>query len=170
VLHVLPIHPLLVHAPAALIPLATLTDVVARWRPQSELRLTADWIWLFAAIGTPLASATGWLWWWQMDRPEQTLMDLHRWLGTVLALMVPAYVGFRLWRRHRLTLQKTSTGRLMAGISISLLVVIQGHAGATLTFATAETSAAPTTRPTTATSTGSGDDGWRDFLDLKERR
>lgn len=167
-LQALPIHPLLVHAPAALIPLAALTDVVTRWTRRRELQPASDWIWLFAAIGTPLAALTGWLWWWQMDRPSQSLMDLHRWLGTVLALIVPIYVGVRLRRRHRAAEHDTSWGRVAAGTVITLLVVVQGHAGATLTFGAAEPSDVPPTMPTTARST-SADEGWRDYLELKER-
>lgn len=169
-LQALPIHPLLVHAPAALIPLAALTDVVIRATRRRELQPASDWIWLFAAIGTPLAAVTGWLWWWQMDRPGQSLMDLHRWLGTVLALIVPAYVAVRLRRRQRAPEHDTSWGRVAAGTVITLLVVLQGHAGATLTFGAAEPAKAPATAPTTARSSSGADDGWRDYLDLKEHR
>jgi uncharacterized membrane protein len=85
----LPLHPLFVHAPAALIPLAALTDLIVCFGSRRKLEVAADWLWIFGGIGTPLASAAGWLWWWQMEKPTGDLMDLHRWLGTALALVVP---------------------------------------------------------------------------------
>ncbi len=125
------IHPILVNFTAALIPVSVLSDIVATILDRQTLRDTGWWTLCYAAAVTPLTALSGWLFWAPVD-DQVTGMLIHKWLGTVLSLLVLGLVGWRWWFFRK--------GRwpgilyLLAGSAAVAALVYQGHLGGEQTF------------------------------------
>src|SRR5262249_42323528 len=88
------IHPILVNFTAALIPVSWASDLLGRLFAKPSLRDTGWWTMCYAAIITPLTVLAGWFWWMEDDN-GMTGMNIHKWLGTGLAVCL---VGLAVWR------------------------------------------------------------------------
>lgn len=119
-------HPAVVHFPLALVPMALGLGVLARRRggDGAAARLTVQ----VAAVGAVVASLLGWLLsvpaWWDAD----TVMALHRWVGTGVAVVL-AILGFGVTRRPA-SMVKSGTLATLALLTAALLV--QGWLGGSL--------------------------------------
>lgn len=167
-----PLHPMLVHFPAALLPVSVVCDVLGRFTRRASLAHAAWWMLLFAAIASPLAAASGWLWLFDMDGMEGALISVHQWIGTILPLLL---IALAVWR-YRVYAQETvvSVAYLAAGLVMLLAMVVQGHVGATLTFGVPHDHQ-PTTQAAQQPARDHAhdspvDDGWQDSIRLKEHR
>lgn len=123
----LPVHPLLVHLPAALLPLAFLAELLARLGKWRGLPDAAFWMLVFAAFGTPAAAASGWFWFRRTDYPPSPPMQWHAWLGTAIAVLVIVVTAYR-W-----CFFKRATGASWPCLSlmgvVALAVLVQGRIG-----------------------------------------
>lgn len=123
---VLKLHPILVNFTAALIPVSVAADFVARWRVHEELRITAWWTMLLAAIVTPFTAVAGWLFW-MSDDNGVAIMTVHKWLGTTLAVLILGLFAWRwTFRRRR---QPVSLAYLTVAVLFVAALVIQGSLG-----------------------------------------
>lgn len=123
---VLKLHPVLVNFTAALVPVSALSDLVARWRHDAELRATAWWTLLAAACVTPLTAVTGWLFWMEDDEGVTGMM-IHRWLGASLVFVLVALCAWR--RRIRRREGWASGAYLIVACIVVALLIVQGTLG-----------------------------------------
>ncbi|MDE2491029.1 MAG: DUF2231 domain-containing protein [Elusimicrobia bacterium] len=125
------LHPVLVNFTAALVPVSVFCDLAARGTGKDSLSQTGRWTMLFAGAVTPLTAITGWLFWMKDDVGVRG-MAIHKWLGTALALLIPALA---LWRA-RTGEAKSRPSALYLGAALVLLaaLVLQGHLGGVQVF------------------------------------
>jgi len=127
-----PLHPLLVNFSAGLFPCAVLADALGRWLRRRSLHAAGWWILLFAALVTPLTSLTGWLWHRQGVGTGRPQIEVHEWLGVSLAVALPLLA---VWRGRIFVRDRDpSWAYLIAATVVLLLMALQGHLGATVTF------------------------------------
>jgi uncharacterized membrane protein len=167
-----PLHPMLVHFPVALLPISVTCDVLGHFKRRASLAHAAWWTLLFAAIASPLTAASGWLWLFDMDGMEGTLISVHQWLGTLLPLLL---IALAMWRYRFHARAKVVPFIYLVTASVVLLaMVVQGHVGATLTFG-APHDHEPTTQAAQPPAhdhahDSSADEGWQDSIRPKEHR
>lgn len=128
-----PIHPILVNFTAALIPTSFVADLFGAWLKKDGLRATAWWTLLLAAIITPFTALFGWIWFWTGSHGSGTLISIHQWLGTAIALAV---VGMAIWRGIRFKRGGNRPGWAY-GIAAAILLVgvmVQGDVGGAMSF------------------------------------
>lgn len=125
------IHPILVNFTAALVPVSLASDAVGRWRENGALTKTGGWTLFYAGAVTPLTALTGWLFWMSDDVGSHGMM-IHKWLGTTLALLVPALALWRAWyyRRGR----KIDGFYLAAAALLVAALIYQGSLGGAQVF------------------------------------
>ena len=120
------LHPILVNFTAALVPVSVAADLFSRWLKPDELRVTAWWTMLLATIITPFTAIAGWLFW-MNDDTGVTIMTIHKWLGTSLAVLI---VGLFVWRRRfRQRGQPVSVAYLILAALFVAALVVQGTLG-----------------------------------------
>lgn len=170
-----PLHPILVHFPVALLPIATLFDLLGRVRKNAALAHAGCFSLLAAAAVTPLTAASGWLWLRDIGEMAHGDMVIHQWLGTALPLLL---IPLSVWR-YRIHARATQpTKAFLAALIIVLgLVTFQGHIGGRMTFGAAAPLDAPPASPmqhsaggehsSTAPTTAASDDGWGDSIKVK---
>lgn len=175
-----PLHPILIHFPLALIPVALATDLLGRWKNNASLTHAGWWTLLFAAIATPATSVSGWIWMRQMADMDHPELVYHQWLGTALPLVL---IALALWRFRSHRQARPAPGAYLAVLFLTLIaVMVQGHLGGLMSFG-AEPSApdTATSQPadghghdhhhmdnaTPATTQPDGD-GWSDSIKVKE--
>jgi len=167
-----PLHPLLVHFPVALLPVSVACDVLGRFTRRPSLAHAGWWTLLFAALASPLTAASGWLWLYELDGMDGTLLTTHQWLGSAMPVLL---IALAVWRYRFHAREKTVPAVYLASASVALLaMVVQGHVGSTMTFG-APHAHAPTTQAASPpehphANDGAADDGWQDSIPLKERR
>ena len=127
-----PLHPILVHFTAALVPASLISDLAGRFLRRESLYHAAWWMLLYAAVITPLASIAGWLWFDAMNRPGDLAMRTHLYLGTALAIALLPLMLWRL-RLHRRQAVPTGIYLFVTGVLVAA-VAVQGHLGGMLTF------------------------------------
>lgn len=120
------LHPILVNFTAALIPVSVAGDFLAKLFKHSEFRVTAWWTMLLGTIITPLTAIAGWLFW--MDDDNGVLiMNIHKWLGTSLAILI---ISLCLWRwTFRKKRQTVSALYLVVAILFVVALIVQGTLG-----------------------------------------
>lgn len=120
-------HPFAVHFPIALFPVALVALVLARKRGETVELIRA--LIVVAGAGAVVAAALGWLNGGLTVNDTDTVLMLHRWLGTFLGL-IGGGVGWWAWRRRASVnsgLMVTSLGLIVA------LLLAQGFLGAAVT-------------------------------------
>lgn len=125
------IHPILVNFTAALIPVSVGSDILGKVCGKPTLRDTGWWTMCFAACITPFTAFAGWLFW-MKDDVGVTNMTIHKWLGTIAAVLL---IGFVLWRWWFFKSDSwPSLLYLLVGLAIVGVVVYQGHLGGEQSF------------------------------------
>jgi len=181
----LPLHPILVHFPLAMLPFAALFDIVGKFKRSRSLTHAAWWCLLAAAVMSPLTAASGWLWLNDMDGLSGLDMTVHKWVGTGIPILL---IVLAIWRYRAYARDVFPTWLFLSAILVTFLVVtLQGHLGGTMTFgdvATAESTqpsqeyrgivppdSLPTTRPDEPPTTSqSTEDGWLDSIKVRGQR
>ena len=146
----LPLHPLLVHLPVVLLPLAAviILGLVARptWRPRYGV--AALGLLVLGAGGAVLAKLSG-----DALAERVGIPATHENWGTILVIVSLVYLvlggGWLLWTRRAevSTSAQNLTGIVVAALSVAVIVltVLTGHSGATAVWGEAAT---PATSPT----------------------
>lgn len=120
-------HPFAVHFPIALFPVALVALVLARRRGET-VELIRGLV-VVAGAASVIAAILGWLNGGLTVNDTETVLMLHRWLGTVLGLIGGA-VGWWAWRRRASVHSGAMVGSLGA---IVALLIVQGFLGASVT-------------------------------------
>lgn len=173
-----PLHPILVHFPLALLPLAFACDVLGRITGRLSLCHAAWWALLFATITTPLTTISGWRWLSGMGEMVHGQMPLHQWLGTIIPILL---VPLTLWRyRFHARSATSSVPYLIVATGMLLAVTVQGHIGGMMSFggdgSSNMTSATMTSHAddphhnNPATTSTNENDGWSDSIRVKEHQ
>jgi uncharacterized membrane protein len=127
------IHPILVNFTAALLPLALLSDALGRIFRRKSLNDAGWWMTLYAALITPLTAAAGW--WWKhaagSDLPA-SLIAVHQWLGTTIAVLFIVLVFWRWVIRKRGNIP--GPAYLVVELFVVLALVYQGSLGGKMLF------------------------------------
>jgi len=120
-------HPFAVHFPIALFPVAFVALILARKRGETVELIRA--LIVVAGAGAVAAAALGWLNGGLTLNDTETVLMLHRWLGTALGLIGGA-VAWWAWRRRA----SVRSGRMVAALGITVaLLLVQGFLGASVT-------------------------------------
>ena len=125
------LHPILVNFTAALVPVSLAGDIMERATGDESLGQAAWWTTACAGAITPLTALTGWLFW-MKDDVGVAGMTVHKWLGTALALLVPALLLWR-WRFQRRRV-RPNVLYLAFALTIIAALVYQGALGGTQVF------------------------------------
>ena len=161
-----PLHPILVHFTAALVPLSFCFDLIAKWTGKQSLRAAAAWSLFTAAGATPLVAASGWLWLGQTGEMDHRQMLVHQWLGTTLAA---AIIPLAIWRGRYFRADGAPPNfYLMTHFLFVMAVTLQGHMGGMMTFGAATDKATSHVGPDDHNAATQPDDGWKDHLELKD--
>jgi len=120
-------HPFAVHFPIALFPVALVALILARRRGETVELIRA--LIIIAAAGSVIGTALGWLNGGFTVSDSDTVLMLHRWLGTLLGLF-SGLVGWWAWRRRR----SVDSALMVSSIGvIVVLLIVQGFLGASVT-------------------------------------
>ncbi|HEX8444755.1 MAG TPA: DUF2231 domain-containing protein [Allosphingosinicella sp.] len=120
-------HPFAVHFPIALFPVALVALVLARRRGETVELIRA--LIVVAGAASVIAAALGWLNGGLTINDADTVLMLHRWVGTVLAFIGGA-VAWWAWRRRA----SVHSGRMVAALGLIVaLLLVQGFLGASVT-------------------------------------
>lgn len=119
-------HPMLVHFPIALLPMAFIAILVARRRP--EWTHTAHILVVTAGLAVIPAAFLGWFAGGFALAGDDSLLVVHRWLGTAIAV---AGVGLALvvWRSRARVSHPIA---LVALVVINIALIVQGWYGGAL--------------------------------------
>lgn len=120
-------HPFAVHFPIALFPVALVSLILARRRGETVELIRA--LIIVAGAGAVVAAALGWLNGGLTVTDTDTVLMLHRWLGTALGV-IGGTVAVWAWRRRSSVGSAAMVGAL--GLTVVLLLV-QGFLGASVT-------------------------------------
>jgi len=152
----LPLHPILNHFPVALVPVSIASDLLGRWTKRPTLGAAAWWTLCFAALFAPLTAFSGWYWLDERGDMDLAEMQIHRALGSALAMLIPLFAYWR-WRIHsRAALP--GAAYLSAGVLLVVAVGVQGYLGGKMAFGE---SAGASTHGHEATAPPHGDEGAR---------
>jgi uncharacterized membrane protein len=125
------LHPILVNFTAALVPVSLAGDLGALWTGKDSLAETGRWTMIFAAAVTPLTALTGWLFW-MPDDVGVPGMAVHKWLGTALAVLIPALA---LWRvKGGDERRRPGAAYLAVALVLVAALALQGHLGGVQVF------------------------------------
>lgn len=119
-------HPMLVHFPLALLPMAFLAILIARRRP--EWTHTAHILVVAAGLAVIPAALLGWFAGGFALAGDDSLLVVHRWLGTAIAF-AGAGLALMIWRGRT---QVSHPLALVALIVINIALIVQGWYGGAL--------------------------------------
>ena len=120
-------HPFAVHFPIALFPVALVSLVLARKRGEAVELIRA--LIIVAGAGAVVAAALGWLNGGLTLTDIDTVLMLHRWLGTALGL-IGGGVAIWAWRRR----SSVNSGAMVGALGFTvILLLVQGFLGASVT-------------------------------------
>lgn len=112
-------HPVFVHAPLALLPLALVFQALAVWRGREDWQKLALWFLCLGAVGALAAAGTGLLAEEEVTVPQPgwETIEQHELLMLITTGLAVVLAGGALWLRKRLT------RGLQAGLLAGLLVL-----------------------------------------------
>lgn len=158
-----PLHPILVHFTAALVPVSFLCDLLGRMLRRQSLLSAGWWTLVVATVVTPLTALSGWLWMRQLDGMDHAEMFIHRWMGISLSAVLPVLA---VWRGRENTPGVPGVLYLVAAGLFVLALSVQGHLGGMMSFGAAEP------EPSHSQRHGSGgydhEHTWSPQIELKE--
>jgi len=166
----------LVNFTAALIPASFVSDFLGRVLRRESLTSAGWWMLFFAAVITPFTALAGWLWLRDMGEMHHREMFVHQWLGTTIAVLVPALVFWR-WKLHR---TRAVPGRLYLSVAALLVaaLTVQGHLGGGMSFGggsdSTEEQGQGVSHPhehsghTEKSESGTAHGEWKPYIELKE--
>jgi uncharacterized membrane protein len=120
-------HPFAVHFPIALFPVALVALILARRRGETVELIRA--LIIVAGVGSVIAAALGWLAGGLTLTDADTVLMLHRWLGTLLGL-AGGLIAWWAWRWRNSIDHGLMVGSI--GVIVAFLLV-QGFLGASVT-------------------------------------
>jgi len=120
-------HPFAVHFPIALFPVAFIALILARKRGETVELIRA--LIIVAGAGSVLAAGLGWVNGGLTFTDTGTVLQLHRWLGTLLALVGGAVAWWALRRRASVN----SRAMVYSLGLIIVMLLVQGFLGASVT-------------------------------------
>lgn len=120
-------HPFAVHFPIALFPVALVALIVARRRGEPAPLVRA--LVIVGGIGSAVAATLGWLNGGLTIDDADTILMLHRWLGTLVGLLGAA-IAWWAWRRPAAVDRGPMVGALAL---IVAALFVQGFLGASVT-------------------------------------
>lgn len=129
------LHPIFVHFPVALIPAAAAFDVAALLLRKPSLAHAAFFTLLLAAVLSPITAATGWLWLNEMEGMAHSGMTAHKWLGTLIPLLLIPLAAWR-FSAHKRDALPSAAFLVLLCVALGA-VTIQGHLGGSMTFGNA---------------------------------
>jgi uncharacterized membrane protein len=128
-----PLHPMVIHFPAALLPASLAADVAGKLLGRPSLRHGAWWMLLYGTIAAPVAAASGWLWLRSKDPGSvEDGMTIHKWLGTALVVVFLPLVAWR-WRAHAGDRAPGWTYLAATALAVGLMAA-QAHMGGMMSF------------------------------------
>ena len=117
------LHPVIVHFPIAFFPAALFTAVIGRRRP--AFAAPVRFLVIAGGIIGPIAALLGWFDGGFNFETDDTLLQWHRWLGTVIGLGALG-LGIWAWRRPD---DNRSLGMIIGLTLITAAIVVQGWFG-----------------------------------------
>jgi uncharacterized membrane protein len=120
------LHPMLIHFPLAFFPAALLTAIVGRRRP--SFAAPVRFLIIAGGVTAPIAMALGWLEGGLALSDTDPLLQVHRWLGTVIGAIS---LGLALWAWKRPE-QHRSAAMLIGLAALTLALMVQGWYGGAL--------------------------------------
>lgn len=129
------VHPLFVHIPVVLLPLALAFQVAAVWQQRQDCQQAALWLLLLGTLGALASAGSGLLAEAEVTVPEPAwdVIELHKMLMLVVTALAVLLSLVALVRRRRLT------ARLRVFLLVGLLVlsgvlVVGAHRGGQLVY------------------------------------
>lgn len=119
-------HPIIVHFPIAFFPAALFTAVVGRRRP--AFSAPVQFLVVAGGIIAPISALLGWFNGGWIIADADTLMAVHRWLGTAIGGGGLA-LGLWAWRRPW---EDRGAGMILALAAMTIAIAIQGWFGGAL--------------------------------------
>lgn len=117
------LHPMVVHFPIAFFPAALFTAIVGRRRP--AFAAPVQFLVIAGAIIAPVAATLGWLDAGFEPSTDDWLLQVHRWLGTGIAIVA---LALGIWAARRP--DEARSPRMLAGLAvITAAIVVQGWFG-----------------------------------------
>lgn len=118
------LHPMIVHFPIAFFPAALFTAIVGRRRP--AFATPVQFLVVAGGLIAPIAAGLGWLD--AMNADPDSLLTVHRWLGTgvgIGGLLLAIWAWRRPW-------QDRGPGMIVALTVMTVAIVVQGWFGGAL--------------------------------------
>jgi uncharacterized membrane protein len=119
-------HPLTVHFPIVLLIVAFVWELVLSKNENRILKEAGDWLLLSAAFTAVIAALMG-LFLSKEEGYDQEGIALHKWMGSITAVIAICWFGFREKMRQ------SKAAIFSAGIISMAAIIIAGHQGANIT-------------------------------------
>lgn len=121
------VHTAVIHFPIAMLIGAFAVELLGAWRGRPELRDAARVMLVVGAIGAVAAAVLGWFAGGFFLSDRNPVLMIHRWLGTMLAVLTSLLAYFAVTRRGPLDRRRTAYIGLLGIIGVA--VAVQGYLG-----------------------------------------
>lgn len=128
-------HPVFVHLPVVLLPLALITQAVAVWRQKEEWQRMALWLLWVGAVGAVVAAASGLMAEEEVFVPEPAweIIELHETLMLITAGLAVALALATVFLRKRLT-RPLQLGLLVGLLAVNGVLAVGADRGGQLVY------------------------------------